>query len=71
MLEDFMRPTIPQNCSKFDTIRFTGYRVIGEKPCVIYLPKLFCAMCRKKTMHWIKQEAQLMLTTGVMRLAVS
>ena len=47
-LEAFMRPTIPQNCFKFDTIRFTGYRVIGEKPCIIYLPKLFCAMCRKK-----------------------
>ena len=40
-LEAFIRPTILHQCFKFDVIRFTGYGVIAEKPCVGQFGRIF------------------------------
>jgi len=39
ILGAFMRPTTLNKC--FDVIHFTDYEVIGEKPRVSHLPRIF------------------------------
>jgi len=41
VLEDFMRTIILQKCFKFNSIRFTDYGVIAEKPRVGHLGQIF------------------------------
>ena len=46
-LGSFICPTILRQCFKFHVIRFTGYRVIAEKPHVGQLGRIILCTCRK------------------------
>jgi len=43
-----MHTIILQKCFKFDLIRFTGYRVIADKPHISHLGQIFpCTLYEK------------------------
>jgi len=52
----FTRPTILRQHFKFDVIRFTGYRVIAEKPSIGQLGRIFRCTVWEKLCVELKNE---------------